>query len=118
MTDDELRGPDKKPLVGVENLMLKLASTLGGEAETRKGETMEEFFGPVVPSLKYCRKNGERITDWISRWDEGVRRMSDDGVKFLEQSDLAAWFFLRMSTLSPIRREMVLAKVPHGKDFD
>ena len=79
---------------GIDALMKKLADTLGGEAETRKGETMEDLFGPVVPSLKYCRKNGERVTDWISRWDEGVRRMSDDGVKMLDQTDLSSWFFL------------------------
>ena len=44
--------------------------------------------------------------------------MTEDGVKFLDQADIAAFFFLRMASLPPVRREMVLAKVPQGKDFD
>ena len=90
LQDAALKGTEQYPQKGVANLMNKLAETLGGEAEVRKGESLEHFFGPITPGLKYCRRPGERIADWITRWDEGVRRMTEDGVKFLDQPDLAA----------------------------
>ena len=67
-------------------LMKHLQVTLGAETEVRKGEAMEEFFGPITPGLQYCRRQGERMSDWVSRWGEGVRRLEEDGVDVMKAS--------------------------------
>ena len=116
LTDDDLLpqryvppGPDQAEVAedlarGIDRVVAHLRATLGPEKSVRKGQSMQEFFG----TTRYRRMSGERITDWITRWDE-------DGVKFLEQQDIAGWFFLRMANLSPESRELVLAQVPEDK---
>ena len=107
--DEDLKGTEERPHKGVEAIMTLLEQNLSGEKEVRKGESMEDFFA----GHKFARRTGERITDWISRWDEGVRKLSDDGIAL--ENDLSGFFFTKMANLTAIRRELVLAKVPKGR---
>ncbi|CAE8625872.1 unnamed protein product [Polarella glacialis] len=54
---------------GVTRLIAKL-SALQPKAPVQKGLTMREFTG----TTKYWRRPGERVTDFIPRWDEGECR--------------------------------------------
>ena len=51
LPDGDLKGTEANPQKGVDAVLAKLAQTLGGETEVRKGESLKQFFGPVVPSL-------------------------------------------------------------------
>ncbi len=66
--EDELKATDQDKKAGITNVMKKLADTFGDDSVSRRGESLEEFFGKVSDS-KYRRNTGERIVDWITRWE-------------------------------------------------
>ena len=68
-----LMATDENKKAGIENVMKKLKETFGDDSYVRKGESLEEFFGKVSDS-RYRRQSGERLVDWITRWDEGVHK--------------------------------------------
>ena len=37
---------------------------------------MEDFF----ERAKYRRHHGEHVTDWLTRWDDGVRKMDEENM--------------------------------------
>jgi len=115
LKDDQLMPTDDDPKAGIKTLLDHLRTAVGqDEAPIRKGESMEEFF----EQGKYRRKMGEQVSDWITRWDEGVRKMEEDKISFLDQADLAGWWFIKMASLTTSRRELLMTKVPEGKDYD
>ena len=90
---------------GIDNVLRALDASLGDEAAVRKGTSMTDFF----ETHKYHRAPGERMAEWITRWDEAVARLQEDGVDIVTGiPDLAGWFLLRMSNLSAFRRETVV----------
>ena len=100
---------------GIQNLMARL-QTLAPADTKRRGGYMKEFF----KDEKYRRRQGERIAEWISRWEEGVERLSQDGIDFLGTDDLAGWFFLEQAALGEEWLELVgTIACPDGKiDLD
>ena len=65
---------------GINNLMTAL-ETLRPPKVCRKGETMADFF----ETLKYQRRVGTRISDYITVFDQGVTRLIEDGVDFFRR---------------------------------
>ena len=111
IAEADLLAIDSNKKIGIQNVMAKLKETFGDDSVVRKGESIEEFFGKVADS-RYRRQAGERLVDWITRWDEGVHKLEEDGIKLLSVKEIAGWFFLKMSALSPQRTELVLTKTP------
>ena len=93
---------------GINNVLTALEQALGGQYAIRRGETMGDFF----ESTRYNRRPGERMTDYVARFEEGVQRLEDDGVKFADQNDILGWWFLKKCGLSPERRERVISSLP------
>ena len=73
---------------GIDNVMAKLLKDLGQQKPARKGQTIHEFFG----TTKYQRRRGERVTDWLTRFEEGLTRLREDDINLLELEDVAGWF--------------------------
>lgn len=92
---------------GVRRLMEKL-QTLRPEGAVRKGMTMKEFFA----TRRYWRRTGERISDYLVRFDEGVNQLVEDGVDLTGVPDLLGFFFFYMLNLSPERQERLLGTLP------
>ena len=84
----DLLATDQNKKAGIQAVMLKLKETFGDDSVVRKGESLEEFFGKVSDS-KYRRQTGERLVDWITRWDEGVQKLEEDGIKLLSVKEIA-----------------------------
>ena len=41
-----------------------------------------------LKGTRYNRRAGERMTDFVARFEEGVQRLEDDGVRFADQDDI------------------------------
>ena len=114
MTDADLSADSEEdPLSGITRLMTRLAALAPADI-IRKGAHLNAFFREE----KYKRRSGERIAEWISRWDDGLDKLGQDGVDFAATGDLAGWFFLQHSGLSEDRIEMVRASVPMDREFN
>ena len=88
--------------------MSKLLADLGQQKPVRKGETLYEFFG----TPKYARRRAERITDWLTRFEEGISRLIEDEVDLTKIEDVAGWFLLFRAGLTVDRKERVVASLP------
>jgi hypothetical protein len=93
---------------GVRNVMAKLELDLGQQKPERKGETLHEFFA----TNRYHRRSGERVTDWCTRFEEGLSKLKEDDIDLEKLPDVAGWQFLHKAGLTEERRERVLAKLP------
>ena len=80
----------------------------------RKGAQLSAFF----KEDRYRRRQGERLAEWVSRWDEGLDKLRTDGVDFAATGPLCGWWFLQHAALSEDRIEMVRASVPLNREFD
>ena len=69
---------------GIDNVLARLELTLGDQKSVRRGISMNDFFRERT----YHRRNGERVADWITRWDEGIARLEEDGVDLMSIDDL------------------------------
>ena len=69
---------------------------------------MSEFFR----SKRYHRAATERVSDWLTRFEEGLNRLRDDGVDLTKVGDLVGWYMLDMCSLSAERCERVLGALP------
>ena len=67
MSDDELRPTEDNPLRGVQILMERLEALAPSDV-VRKGAQLSAFF----KEDRYRRRQGERIAEWVSRWNEGL----------------------------------------------
>ena len=90
---------------GIETVMLKLSTLLGAGEVVRKAQSLDDFFS----SSKYDRRAGERISDWITRFDEGDTKLKEDGVDMSKLEDVLGWFFVKRARLTLERRERVIA---------
>ena len=73
---------------GVTRLMERLQA-LAPQMHQRRGTYMREFF----KDERYARKPGERLTDWMPRWDLGLERLRRDGIDLAGIADLSGWCF-------------------------
>ena len=76
MTDQELLPKADRKRRGIEALMARLETELGQQRPQKKGESLEMFFA----SNKLQRKRGERITDYITRFEEGIKTLQDNEI--------------------------------------
>ena len=71
---------------GIEALMTRLETELGQQRPQKKGESLETFFAPN----KLQRKRGERITNYITRFEEGIKTLQDNETNLLTIDDVPA----------------------------
>jgi len=93
--------------LGIENLVGRLQNKIVTQAPILKGERMTRFF----EQHEYFRRRGERISEYIIRWDESVERLQEAGVDVMKMEDIPGWFFLRGAGLNLERRERVLGQL-------
>ena len=86
---------------GIEALMTRLEAELGQQRPQKKGESLEMFFA----SNKLQRKRGERITDYITRFEEGFKTLQDNDINLLIIDDVPGW-------MTQERRERLIAALP------
>ena len=55
--------------------LIAVLQRLAPSKEERRGNYMRDF----IKEDRYKRRTGERIADWIPRWDEGLERLKNDG---------------------------------------
>ena len=93
--------------------LLDRLQALAPQTHERRGQYLREFFSEG----KFKRKSGERLAEWIPRWEEGVEKLRSDGVDFATVEDLPGFFLLEHSNLSEARLEMVRSNVPNGDEY-
>ena len=99
---------------GVRNVMERLRTTLGVTEPERRGEAMTEFFG----SNKYHRRAGERVSEWLLRFDVGLQRLKDDGIDMVRHlEDVADWMMVMQAGLNSERRERVMSALPLDRPY-
>ena len=96
------------PRAGIDNVLARLKDKLGPQTTVRKGQSMSEFFR----GQRYHRAAAERVSDWLTRFDEGLNRLRKDGVDITKVGDLVGWCMMDMCNLSAERRESVLCALP------
>ncbi|CAK0841034.1 unnamed protein product, partial [Prorocentrum cordatum] len=96
---------------GTNNVLLALEAAFNPQQAVRRGESKGEFF----ESQRYNRRSGERITDFIPRFEEGLQRLEDVGVQFADEDDVLGWWFLKKCTLNAERHEQVVAALRDEK---
>ena len=92
----------------IEALMTRLETELGQQRPQKKGESLEMFFA----SNKLQRKRGERITDYIARFEEGIKTPQDNAINLLTIDDVLGWMLMRKASLTQERRERLIAALP------
>ena len=90
ITDNLERKADRNRR-GIEALMTRLEAELGQQRPQKKGESLEMFF----VSNKLQRKRGERITDYITRFEEGIKTLQDNDINLLTIDDVPGWIAAR-----------------------
>jgi len=93
---------------GVYKLLDFLESSLQPGPATRKGSAMAEFFA----KKSYWRRTGERISDYITRFDSALQDMREAGFDAEASPDLAGWWFVHMLGLTEERCERILSALP------
>ena len=107
ITDNLERKADRSRR-GIEALMTRLEAELGQQRPQKKGESLEMFFA----SNKLQRKRGERITDYITRFEEGIKTLQDSDINLLTIDDVPGWMLMRKASLTQERRELLIAALP------
>ena len=87
--------------------MTRLEAELGQQRPQKKGESLEMFF----VSNKLQRKRGERITDYITRFEEGIKTLQDNDLNLLTIDDVPGWMLMRKASLTQERRERLINDV-------
>ena len=62
--------------------------------------------------FKLQRKRGERITDYITRFEEGIKTLQDNDINLLTVDDVPGWMLMRKASLTKERRERLIAALP------
>ena len=107
ITDNLERKADRNRR-GIEALMTRLEAELGQQRPQKKGESLEMFSA----SNKLQRKRGERITDHITRFEEGIKTLQDNDINLLTIDDVPGWMLMRKASLTQERRERLIAALP------
>ena len=84
------------PSAGITNVLNRLKEKLGPQTTVRKGQSLSEFFR----SKRYHRANTERVSDWLTRFEEGLNRLRDDGVDITKVGDLVGWYTVSYTHLT------------------
>ena len=92
ITDNLERKADRNRR-GIEALMTRLEAELGQQRPQKKGESLEMFF----VSNKLQRKRGERITDYITRFEEGIKTLQDNDINLLTIDDVPPRYQMNIS---------------------
>ena len=104
ITDNWERKADRNRR-GIEALMTRLEAELG---QQKKGESLEMFFA----SNKLQRKRGEHVTDYITRFEEGIKTLQDNEINLLTIDDVPGWMLMRKASLTQERRERLIFALP------
>ena len=88
--------------------MAKLKADLGQQRPQKKGESLEMFFA----SNQLQRKRGDRVTDYITRFEEGIKTLQDNEINLLIIDDVPGWMLMRKKSLTQERRERLIAALP------
>ena len=90
---------------GIKALMARLEAEHGQQRPQKKGESLEMFFA----SNKLQRKRCERVTDYITRFEEGIKTIQDNETNLLTIDDVPGWMLMRKAMLTHERRERLMA---------
>ena len=104
LKDEQLQGTAEDRAAGIKAVHAHLNRVFSPDPLIRKAQTLSKFFS----SRKYYRRQGQRMTDFVTTFDEGVTQMAADGINVEALKDVLGWFFLQYSGLTPERRERVL----------
>ena len=88
---------------GIEALLARPETELGQQQPQKKGESHEQ-----APE----RKRGERLTDYITRFEVGIKTLQDNDINLLTMDDVPGWMLMRKASLTQERRERMIAAVP------
>ena len=61
---------------------------------------------------KLQTKLGERVTDYITRFEEGIKTLQDNEINLLTIEDVPGWMVMRKASLTQERRERLIAALP------
>ena len=90
---------------GLKVVLKHLEDTFCQKRVSKKGEVLSEF----IAGHKAHRRRGERISDWLVRYQECMDALADVGVDMSAMGDINGWFILMRAGLTPERRERVIA---------
>ena len=93
--------------LGVQAVLAHLETTFCQKRVSKKGEVLTDF----IAGTRYHRRRGERMSEWLVRYDEGLSTLADQGVDMSAMGDLAGWFLLMRAGLTAERRERVIASL-------
>ena len=93
---------------GIEALMARLEPELGQQLPQKKGESLQMIFA----TNKLHRKRGERVTDYITRFEEGIKTLQDNEIILLTIDDVPSWMLMRKASSTQERRERLIAALP------
>ena len=88
--------------------MARLETELGQHRLQKNGESLEMFFA----TNKLQRKRGERVTDYITRFEEGIKTLQDTEIHLLTIDDVPGWMLMIKASLTQERRERLIAALP------
>ena len=88
--------------------MTRLETELGQQRPQKKDESLEM----LLASNKLQRKRGEHITDYITRFEEGIKTLQDNEINPLTINDVPGWMLMRKASLTQERRERLIAALP------
>lgn len=94
--------------LGIKNVMAKLEALVGTDKPTRRGECMDKVFS----SNQLYRRKGERITDWLTRFDEAEDQLKENGIDLEAITEIKGYFLFTRAGLNEERRERLLASLP------
>ena len=91
---------------GVDRLLKKL-ERLAPQVHQRRGLYMRDF----LKDERFARRSGERIADWIPRWERGLELLRTDGIDLNQIANLSGWYFLEHSRIGESRTDMVRSSI-------
>ena len=92
---------------GINAVMEKLKQSLHPEPLVSRGEALSALF----KGSRYHRRHGQRMTELIAIFEEGLERLRQEGVDVVPLEPTLGWFFIQHAALTPERRERVLTAI-------
>ena len=66
----------------------------------------------VLSNHQLYRRRGERITDWLTRFDEAEDQLHETGIEMADISEIKGYFLFTRAGLNEERRERLLGSLP------
>ena len=63
-------------------------------------------------SSKLHKKRSNRVTDYITLFEEGIKTLQDDEINLLTTDDVPGWMLMRKASLTLERRERLIVALP------